>query len=114
VVVDIKRYHDLADLVLDLEVLMRESGAWECPVPTDEALQSTIPFAADSMAFNQWIRYIMVPRFKVIIEDGGVLPHSSNIADYASEANLEISQEGQRKIVHCIRMIDQLLNQRMS
>ncbi|TDO99073.1 YqcC family protein [Marinomonas balearica] len=108
---DIKRYHDLADSLLDLEILMREAGVWECEKPEEEAFKSRVPFAVDCMTFNQWLKFIMIPKFKEMIELGSPLPRTSSIAEYASEAGLNLSPENERKILHCIRSIDQILSQ---
>lgn len=73
------QYHQLADLLLTLEMHMRQSGVWDMPVPSKKDLASQAPFGIDTLGFDQWLRFVMIDKYKNIIEQQGSLPASSNI-----------------------------------
>lgn len=103
-------YHVLADLIMDLQVAMQSAGVWECETPSDLALQSVEPFCVDTMAFEQWLRFVMIERFKMMIATGEALPQRCHIAPMAEEAFKNRSHDSVRQLVHCLNRIDQHLS----
>lgn len=66
-----------------LEAELRRLGAWsDTPLPP-EKMQFTRPFGGDTMAFEQWIQFILVVRLRDIAASGGRMPPSSDLAAYA-------------------------------
>ena len=61
---------------------MQEEGIWPDAKPTrkvlDSALQSTVPFAVDSLPFESWLAFIFIPKMRIIIAQ------KANIASYAN------------------------------
>jgi len=76
----------MADLLLELERELRAQGLWADEPPAPEHLGSTAPFAADSLAIEEWLQWIFIPRIKELIETDAALPATCNISDYAEEA----------------------------
>uniref|UniRef100_UPI001C3FD245 YqcC family protein n=1 Tax=Kiloniella majae TaxID=1938558 RepID=UPI001C3FD245 len=70
----IQRYTELADLVLELQMAMQAAQVWETKAPSSEALASEQPFCIDTMTFEQWLRYVLIERFKEMIEQQQPLP----------------------------------------
>lgn len=64
---------------------MRQHNVWQIPTPSEEDLASQQPFCIDTMGFDQWLKFVMLARFKVMLEQGLPLPTSSNIAPMAEE-----------------------------
>ena len=103
-------HHALADLLMDLQIAMQESGVWECEKPTQQALQSREPFCIDTMLFEQWLRFVMIERFKVLLEAGDALPSSCHISPMAEEAFKASPQVNVNRLVNCLKRIDQHLS----
>lgn len=80
---------DLADQLLLIERELRTLGWWSETPPSAEALASQTPFCVDTLAFEQWLQWIFLPRMKVIIENDLELPHASGIRVMAEEVYRE-------------------------
>ncbi len=100
----------LGDLLKALEKEMRVQGRWENQPPAAAALQSTEPFAVDTLGFDQWLQWILVPRMHELLATQMPLPASCAIAPMAEEVYGKDDPGGAR-IVLIIADIDQLLNQ---
>jgi Uncharacterized protein conserved in bacteria len=74
-----QRILDIADHLLLIERELQVQGWWDDEPPSDEALASTVPFAVDTLSFEQWLQWIFLPRMKIIIELGHPLPNASSI-----------------------------------
>lgn len=103
-------HHALADLLMDLQVAMQDGGVWDCETPTQEALRSVEPFCIDTMAFEQWLRFVMIERFKLLLASGGELPVRCHISVMAEEAFKIKPQRVVSNIVRCLDRIDQHLS----
>jgi hypothetical protein len=56
-----QRILDIADHLLLIEQELKVQGWWSADTPSDEMLASTVPFAVDSMSFEQWLQWIFLP-----------------------------------------------------
>lgn len=74
-----KRVPELADQLLLIERELRVLGVWASSPPDAEALASQEPFCVDTLAFDQWLQWIFLPRMKLILEQGESLPTVSGI-----------------------------------
>ncbi len=68
-------------LIDAIEAEMRRSGMWDAPQP--ETPEGVGAFGGDSMAFEQWLRWVFVPRVRELLESGGPWPASSMVGDKA-------------------------------
>ncbi|SBS30318.1 hypothetical protein MSP8886_01770 [Marinomonas spartinae] len=100
----------LAELLINVEMVMREGGLWECEPPSEQAMQSNVPFCVDTMSFAQWLRYIMVEKFKVLIEHGAPLPKQCHVSPMAVEAFKEMDPTVLKNLVKRLDKIDQHLS----
>lgn len=102
---------ELSQLLLKIEAEMRAWSLWTATPPADSALQSVQPFCIDTLNFWQWVQWIMVPRFRQMIEQQQPLPLGSNMAPMAEEAigggNIKNS-----KLTEYFNAIDRLLTPR--
>lgn len=80
---------DLADQLLLIERELRTLGWWSEMPPSADALASEAPFCVDTLAFEQWLQWIFLPRMKVILENDLALPHASGIRVMAEEVYRE-------------------------
>jgi uncharacterized protein YqcC (DUF446 family) len=63
-----------------IEIEMKRIGLWqEEPLPA-EAYDFRSAFAIDTMAFSQWLQFILVPRVRGLISAGGAFPAESHVA----------------------------------
>ncbi|MCW4629989.1 MULTISPECIES: YqcC family protein [Marinomonas] len=103
-------HHVLADLLMDLQMAMQDCGVWECGTPSNEALQSTEPFCIDTMRFEQWLRFVMIERFKTLLATGSDLPVRCHISPMAEEAFKHKPSANVAHLVNCLNRIDQHLS----
>lgn len=73
-------------LLQQLEEALRASGAWQDSAPDVQALQSTQPFAIDTLAPHEWLQWIFVPRMQQMIEQQMTLPAGFTLSPYFEEA----------------------------
>jgi|TARA_R110001592_G_scaffold32014_1_gene112306 uncharacterized protein YqcC (DUF446 family) len=103
-------HHVLADLLIDLQVAMQDCGVWECEAPTQADMQSSEPFCIDTMAFEQWLKFVMIERFKTMLEMGADLPASCYISPMAEDAFKDRDEGKVIHIVNCLNRIDRHLS----
>lgn len=53
--------------------------------PSDEAFLSQTPFFLDTMSFEQWLEFVLIPRFYAMINNHEPLPKKIVIHTYAQE-----------------------------
>lgn len=69
----------VAEQLLLIERELRLAGLWSEVQPSLEALSSPEPFCVDTLAFEQWLQWILLPRMKALLEAGEQLPRVSGI-----------------------------------
>lgn len=79
----------VADQLLLIERELRQLGWWQSEAPSAEALASQTPFCVDTLAFEQWLQWILLPRMKMLLESDGPLPAVSGIKAMAEMAYRE-------------------------
>jgi len=80
-----KRVADLADQLLLIERELRMQGWWASQAPDSQALSSQVPFCVDTLAFEQWLQWIFLPRMKHMLESAAPLPTVSGIQPMAEQ-----------------------------
>lgn len=86
----------LADQLLLIERELRRLGWWSSAAPALERLSSVEPFCVDTLAFEEWLQWVFLPRMKQIIERQAPLPTSCAILPMAEVA---WAQQGERGVV---------------
>ena len=79
-------------LVANLERIeheLRQQGWWGAAPPSAEALASDAPFCVDSLALEQWLQWVFLPRMQALLDVGGPLPAASGIQAMAEMAFAE-------------------------
>ncbi|WP_028117280.1 YqcC family protein [Ferrimonas senticii] len=66
-----------------IEQQLRQCGRWQTTPPSAEALASTAPFCCDSMPFEQWLQFVLLPRMQALLDSGAALPTAVAIAPMA-------------------------------
>ncbi|ODC04185.1 hypothetical protein BFW38_12255 [Terasakiispira papahanaumokuakeensis] len=68
-----------------LEQRMRQANLWHCSTPSHDAMQSTEPFAVDTMHLEQWLKFIFIPRMRALIDGQHPLPERCVITPHAEQ-----------------------------
>lgn len=105
--------HQVADVVLSIEAEMRHLGIWQGVSPSVEALASAQPFCFDTLAFQEWLQWIFLPRIKQIIEQGSDLPRQSAIFPLAEEC-LPNNTAHDKALLELIKEFDWLITSQSS
>jgi len=63
-----------------IESEMKRVGLWQEEPLEPERLEFTRAFAGDTMAFQQWLQFIFVPRVREIVAARGTFPSQSQVA----------------------------------
>ena len=103
------KYHQIADVLLMLEVELRRQLLWSKEQPAEHLLSSIQPFCVDTLSFQQWLQFIFLPCMKDIIENGRQLPSCSDIAPMAAESFKLIKQQTDT-VVNLLIECDQIIS----
>ena len=98
----------IADILLEVEATLRINGKWDESSPDNNALTSEQPFCMDTLAFEQWLQWIFLPRMKVTLEETRPLPAKSSIFIYAQEC-LHKSDPSTSSLLKLIKRFDDLI-----
>ena len=82
----------LSTLLVRIENEMKALDLWSRSPPAAEAFQSNEPFCADTMAFTDWLQWVFVSRFRVLIDNDHPLPEKSAIQPMAEEMFKSLAQ----------------------
>ena len=72
-------------LLNELEQELQRLNLWDVTSPSAESLASSEPFCVDTLALNQWIQWIFIPRLRALIEGNLTLPSNCSILPIAEE-----------------------------
>jgi uncharacterized protein YqcC (DUF446 family) len=103
--------HDRVTVLLRLlEDELRAQDRWDPAPPDAEALRSSVPFAADVLSFDQWLQWILLPRFQALLDLGAALPTRCAIRPMAEEVYDDEDLPAQR-IVGLLGELDRVLEE---
>lgn len=88
----------LAENLLLIERELRLQGWWNDSPPSESALASQAPFCVDTLAFEQWLQWIFLPRMKELLEMAAPLPAVSGMKPMAEIAFREVPVQATRLI----------------
>jgi len=100
----------LSLLLQSLERELRVQGRWDSEAPSPAALRSTEPFAVDTLNFDQWLQWILLPRMHELLARQLPLPGNCAIQPMAEEVYAEDGVSGMR-IITIVAEIDTLLTE---
>ena len=95
-------------LLIDVEAELRRLNWWDGRPPAPEALASSAPFCTDTLALEQWLQFVFIPRMRHLIESDQALPGDCGIAPLAELVWAE--QKRQTKtLIALLTAVDQRL-----
>lgn len=96
-------------LLIQVQKELKTLNLWQSSAPAEEALQSTEPFAMDTLDFHQWLQFIMIPRIQSLLTNRLPLPDKMAISPMAIEV-----YRGQlrpfRELILSLRTLDQVIS----
>jgi uncharacterized protein YqcC (DUF446 family) len=105
---DNNKHVAVAALLIDIEAELRMLGWWESQPPSPDAMRSTMPFHADTLAFNQWVQFVFLPRMHELIEQRLPLPGACGIAPMLEEFG-RVSGRTSQRLLQLFADVDALL-----
>ncbi|EMD1173768.1 YqcC family protein [Vibrio harveyi] len=96
----------LVDLLQQLEAQLQHHELWQQTMPSAEALQSTEPFAIDTLHPHEWLQWIFIARIRALVEDNQPLPRGFSIEPYFAEVWKQ--EPHYAELLVTIRTIDEL------
>lgn len=76
----------LSLLIDKLQFNMQTENLWSHSQPDDSALASALPFAVDTLRFEQWLQYIFIVKMKALLTQDLPLPNSLTISPMAEQS----------------------------
>ncbi|GGF84010.1 YqcC family protein [Alteromonas lipolytica] len=61
-------------LLEELEAVLKAANLWSDIHLSPAALASEQPFACDTLAFEQWLQFIFIPRIRALSDAGALVP----------------------------------------
>ena len=99
------RTSTLSALLDDIEQELRHLGSWSGQPPPPSAFASSMPFFADRMEFDAWLQWVLLARFRALIEGSLPLPERCQIAPMAEESLKHIEQDT-RALIALLHQLD--------
>ena len=76
--------YELVDAkILELETALKRLHRWDEMSLPPEKFEDMGAFGANTMTFEQWLQFVLIPRIQEIIADKGEFPTGSMLAPYA-------------------------------
>lgn len=89
-----------------IEAVLKGLGMWSSEPPSKTALESTMPFAVDTMSFEQWVQYIFIPKIQNMIELKQLPPGPAQIHPIAEEVYKE--QKNTKPLLDLFKVYDEI------
>ncbi|MFA0084487.1 YqcC family protein [Vibrio sp. 10N.261.51.F12] len=88
----------------ELKQVMALHGLWQADMPAMEKLQSTQPFAIDTLAPEEWLQWVFVYRIETMLLRGQPLPSKFEITPYFEQVWQSMPQY--QDVIHVLKKID--------
>lgn len=97
----------LSQMLDEIEAELRLLGCWSGQPPDEQAFTSSMPFFADRMRFEEWLQWVLVARFRALIDGALPLPERCQIAPMAEEA-LQLPDQDPSRLLALLHELDAL------
>lgn len=99
----------LASLLREIESELRDIDLWTDEQPRASDLTSTTPFCHDTLPFQEWVQWVMIPTFDNMLSARHPLPTQSQISPMAEIAFADMPEKTDQ-LIKLIQQLDDLLN----
>lgn len=98
----------LHSLLIEIEQELKAQNLWQDEMPSAEALASQEPFAVDTLSFENWLQFILLPRMRHLLDNAAPLPASCHITEMAE---MVWTEHGERlQLLTLLRQFDNTIN----
>jgi uncharacterized protein YqcC (DUF446 family) len=91
----------------DLELKLRAEERWLAKSPSDSQLSSIQPFCVDTLAFEQWLQWVFIPRMQLLASKQLPLPGGCHLQPMGEQSLAHLSQR-QSELLEVLGRIDRL------
>lgn len=102
-------YTSSATKANEIEAELKRLNRWSAELLSAEKFENMGAFGSNTMAFEQWLQFILVPRIRAIVEEKGKFPKSSMLAPYAIRVFDGDREVGQ--LQNLLHELDKLINE---
>jgi uncharacterized protein YqcC (DUF446 family) len=92
----------------EIELVLKRLNRWRNEPLSKEKLEDMGAFGSNTMTFEEWLQYILIPRIKEIVEEKGEFPGSSMIGTYGMRV-IGNDREASELLNHLYEL-DELIN----
>jgi len=90
----------------ELEAELKSLGRWMVNPLPDECFDNMGAFGSNTMSFENWLQYILLPRIRIIAVEKGHFPTGSHMAPYAIRYfDGDTAADGLREILYAIDLL---------
>lgn len=100
------RITQVSKLLIDIEQMLKTYQLWSSEPPESAAFESEAPFFVDTMAAEQWLQWVFLPRMRALIDEQVNLPEKIALAPYFEDA----LPSHARELITLLTTLDNLLN----
>ena len=104
-----QRYVRIESQIQRIEAIMQELSLYASERPDARAFESTAPFCYDTMAFLEWLQWVMFPKTRELIAKQLPLPTFCEIHPLAEE-EFKLYEENTDDLLVAIHELDELFN----
>tara|TARA_R110002020_G_scaffold40661_5_gene120073 strand:- start:587 stop:895 length:309 start_codon:yes stop_codon:yes gene_type:complete len=97
----------MAQALLELERALRELGFWAAAPPAADRMSSAAPFCIDTLSFEEWLQWILIPRLGGIAARRERLSAGASIMPMGEQSFAHLGRRQQPLLV-VLAQIDQL------
>ncbi|WP_372761814.1 YqcC family protein [Pseudoalteromonas sp.] len=102
-------YQQTQHYLVQLTALLKKHQLWQSEPIAPAALQSSVPFCHDTMAFEQWLQFVFIEKFQQLITQQQPLPRNFAIAPMAQM--VLSSKTGSDEIIALLSELDAFLGE---
>jgi len=95
---------EILPLLMEIEREMRALDLWSQHMPEPQALMSRQPFCIDTLAFHEWVQWLLLPRLQHLVLEQLPLPESCAVAPMAEEVFKAMEENTE----HLFELLEQL------
>ena len=94
----------------EIEAELKRLGRWSQNQLPDEAFENMGAFGSNTMSFENWIQFVLIPRIREIVEQKDDFPAGSHLAPYAIRYfDGDYDADPLRELLY---QLDQLINEK--
>jgi uncharacterized protein YqcC (DUF446 family) len=99
----------MQDILLQIEQELKEVQLWQQAPVDPVSLQSQEPFCCDTLNFEQWLQFILIPKLHHMLVLGAKLPANASIAPMGE--HLWQHDATKHKLIALLRQLDDCFNE---